>query len=120
MSENEVAKPIPATMTIRERIVDDVVVLDIGGRVTIEAQESELSGLVRRRMAGGFKRFLVKPVKELGVTKAQSSRWQQVAAVDESKFEANIAACSETRRSAATIAGGLVQAGSVGQHNLPS
>ena len=47
------------TMTIRERIVDDVVVLDIGGRMTLEAQESQLSGLVRQRVAAGYKGFVV-------------------------------------------------------------
>ena len=51
--------PFSEVMTIGERIVDDVVVLDISGRMTLEAQESQLSGLVRRRMAAGYKRFVV-------------------------------------------------------------
>ena len=33
--------------------------LDIGGRMTLEAQESQLSGLVRQRVAGGYKAFVL-------------------------------------------------------------
>ncbi len=53
LSENEVAIPVPEAMTISEQIVGYVVVLNIGGRMAIEA-ESELSGLVRRRIAAGY------------------------------------------------------------------
>ena len=46
--------PFSETMTIGERIVDNVVVLDIGGRMTLEAQESQLSGLVRHAWLEGI------------------------------------------------------------------
>ena len=51
--------PLSETIKIGERIVDDVVVLDIGGRMTLEAQESQLSGLVRQRVAAGYRGFVL-------------------------------------------------------------
>ena len=56
--ENEVARPVPETMTMTERVLHDVVVLEINGRMTIEAQQSELSGLVKQRIAAGYHAFL--------------------------------------------------------------
>ena len=44
---------------IRERIVGDVVVFDIGGRMTIEGRGSDLNGLVRQRIAAGHRSFLL-------------------------------------------------------------
>ena len=45
-------------MTMTERVLHDVVVLEINGRMTIEAQQSELSGLVKQRIAAGYHAFL--------------------------------------------------------------
>ena len=47
--------PFSKTMRISERIVNDVVVLDIGGRMTLEAEGAQLSGLVRQRVAWGIR-----------------------------------------------------------------
>lgn len=45
-------------MKISEQIVDEVVVLEIAGRMAIENQ-SELTGLVTKRIATGHRGFLV-------------------------------------------------------------
>ena len=45
------ARPVPETMTVAECVEGDVVVLEICGRMTSESRESELSGLVRQRVA---------------------------------------------------------------------
>ena len=53
------ARPVPETMTVAECVEGDVVVLEICGRMTSESRESELSGLVRQRVAAGYRAFLL-------------------------------------------------------------
>ena len=51
--------PFSETMKIAEVVENNVVILEINGRMTLETQDSELSGLVKKRLAGGHRSFLV-------------------------------------------------------------
>ena len=53
----------PDTMTVTDRVVDDVVVVRVVGRMTVETRESALTGLVKSRLAEGSRSFVVNLVE---------------------------------------------------------